>query len=194
MVVQTARGDPVQILREVGALLEGDFLLASGKRSTYYLDSKMLTLHPDGARLVGSYFFEKVRGSGVQAVGGMAVGAIPIVEAVVLTSQLEGHPLPGFFVRKEAKVHGTEKVIEGHLPSDKTAPVAIIDDVVTKGKSILNAIGAVEAEGNPISRVMCVLDRGEGGKEALKARGYDLEAMFTVVGEEGGKPIIKANE
>ena len=123
--------------------------------------------------------FEKLKASEAESVGGMALGAIPIVGAVTLISHLEDEPLPAFFVRKEAKSHGTEKRIEGNLPAPGT-PVAILDDVVTGGNSIMQAIQAAESNGNPIVAVMCILDRNEGGREYLKEEGHDLQAMFTI--------------
>ena len=193
MTIQEALADPVGLLEEVGALLYGNFTLSSGKSSSYYFDSKPLTLNPEGAHIVGTYIFDKLRQSDVRAVGGMALGAVPIVEAVTLISYINNHPLPGFFVRKNAKEHGTARIIEGNLPKDKSHPVAIIDDVVTGGKTILQAIEAVKAEGNPITEVMCILDRGEGGREVLKQRGYDLKAMFITVSKQEGEVEIRFN-
>ena len=192
MVVGVTAKSPEEKLRESGAWLEGDFLLASGKRSTYYFDSKLFTLNPKYADFVGIYFFDRVRESSAVAVGGMAHGAIPLVSLIVPISEREGHSLPGFYVRQEPKRHGTEKLIEGNIPPDRTQPVAIIDDIVTRGGSILKAITAVEEAGNPIVRVMCILDRNEGGREALRERGYGLEAMYTVETDENGvkKPVF----
>lgn len=181
--VQPDLKDPieyVQLLVDVGALLYGEFTLASGKSSTYYFDSKPLTLDPEGAYVVASYFLEKISVN-VVAVGGMALGAIPIVSNVAMLSRQSERPLPAFFVRKEAKTHGTKNLIEGNLPEDTAKPVAILDDVVTGGGSILQAINAVEDAGNPITDVMCILDRSEGGREVLKERGYTLRAMYTMV-------------
>lgn len=169
----------IQLVYDTNAFIRGSFILASGKLSTFYFDSKPLTLNPRGSYMVGSYFFEKIRDSEAEAVGGMALGAIPLVGSVTLVSYLEGEPLPAFFVRKEAKSHGTEKQIEGNLPESEV-PVAILDDVVTGGNSIMQAIQAVKSNGNPIVAVMCILDRNEGGREFLEERGYTLQAMYTI--------------
>ena len=169
-----------QLIEDTGAFLRGTFILSSGKTSSYYFDSKPFTMDPKGSHEVGKYFFQKLSYTPVEAVGGMALGAIPIVGSVAQVSHLEGQPLPAFFVRKEAKAHGTQNLIEGRFPSDPNTPVAILDDVVTGGGSILQAIDAVEEKGNPIVAVMCILDRNEGGRERLKERGYDLDAMFTI--------------
>lgn len=174
----------VKMLSDTGSLLYGDYILASGKSSPYYFDSKLLTLDPEGAKVVGEYFFNKIADTGVAAVGGMALGAIPIVNAVALISHLKGHNLPGFYVRKEPKAHGTQNLIEGKFPKAPNAPVAILDDVVTGGGSILQAIKAVEDCRNPITEVMCILDRSEGGKDMLLEHGYELKSMFSVEGRK----------
>ena len=175
----------VGLIYDTGAFLCGSFTLSSGKLSPYYFDSKLLTLNPMGSYEVGEYFFDKLSRSNAEVVGGMALGAIPIVEAVTLVSYLKGQPYPGFFVRKEAKAHGTEKLIEGNFPADPDVPVAILDDVVTGGGSIMQAIEAVEEKGNPIVSVMCILDRNEGGRDLLAKKDYDLQAMYII---EDGKP------
>ena len=187
--IADATDEMVNLLKESGSLLYGNFTLASGKTSPYYFDSKLLTLDPEGAKVVGEYFFDKLADTGIAAVGGMALGAIPIVNAVALISHLQGHNLPGFYVRKEAKSHGTQNLIEGKIPPNRNAPVAILDDVVTGGGSIMQAINAVKKRGNPITEVMCILDRNEGGRGMLSEHGYELKSMFSV---EGGK--IKFND
>ena len=188
--IADAPNQMVNLLQESGSLLYGNFTLASGKTSPYYFDSKLLTLDPEGAKVVGEYFFNKLADTGVAAVGGMALGAIPIVNAVALISHLRGHNLPGFYVRKEPKTHGTQNLIEGKFPDDDpNAPVAILDDVVTGGGSIMQAIKAVEDCRNPIREVMCILDRNEGGRDMLLKHGYELKSMFSV---EDGK--IKFND
>ena len=185
MLAQTVprEDELLQLIKDVGALLYGDFTLSSLKPSNYYFDSKPLTLDPKGAYVVGNYFFEKLKATDAKAIGGMELGAIPIVSAVTLLSHQHQQPLPAFYVRKEPKQHGTQSLIEGNFPKDddSLAPVAILDDVVTGGGSILQAIDAVEAEGNPIVAVMCILDRNEGGRERLMKRGDNLQAMFTMV-------------
>ena len=186
MTTDTPPVDWLGLARETGALLEGEFVLTSGKRSPFYFDCRPLSLDPAGTHALGTHFFERLKDAGVGAVGGMAVGAVPIVAAVAHVSHLAGRPLPGFFVRDAKKGHGRGRQIEGNLPEDISIPVAIIEDVVTTGGSILAAIDAVEEAGNPIAEVMCVLDRDEGGREALAARGYELKPILAVeTGSDG---------
>lgn len=166
----------LELVRERG-ILRGDFTLASGARSSYFFDLKMVTLSPDGAYLVGKLVFELLRDSGVKAIGGLTLGADPIVTAVALFSHLEGKPIPAFIVRGELKEHGTQKNIEGCLPG-KNSRVAIVEDVITKGGYTLRAIKAVEAEGCQVVKVVAVLDRHQGGSDELQQMGYDFSAIL----------------
>ena len=191
MTTDTSTVDWVRTAKEMGALLEGEFVLTSGKRGGFYFDCRPLSLNPAGSHLLGTHFFERLKDTGVGAVGGMAVGAVPIVAAVAHVSHLAGRPLPGFFVRDARKGHGRGRQIEGNLPEDISIPVAIIEDVVTTGRSVLAAIDAVEEAGNPILEVMCVLDRDEGGREALAARGYELKPILTVETGADGAPRLR---
>ena len=181
------------VIYETDAFLSGHFTLASGLTSDYYFDSKLLTLDPKGSQLVGECFLDMLDGANVEAVGGMAHGAIPIISAITFASGLRGEPLPGFYVRAERKGHGTAKLIEGRFPKNGNVPVAIIDDVVTGGDSILQAINAVEESGNPITKVMCILDRNQGGKEKISRKGYTLTSMFTIERDSQGEAYIKKN-
>ena len=145
----------------------GDFLLASGRRSKYYFDSKLTTLTAEGAFLTARCFLEVIRAEGIQAdaIGGMTLGADPIVSAVAALSHEAGIPLDAFIVRKEAKGHGTMQWIEGPVkPGQK---VIVVDDVVTTGGSTLKAIERAQAFGLEVVAVMALLDREEGGTEAL---------------------------
>jgi orotate phosphoribosyltransferase len=161
---------------EKGALKYGDFTLSSGKKSSYYFDGRLLSLDPEGAHLIGEALLPLVKQSGAQAIGGPTLGADPIVAAVALTSHLAGNGVPGFIVRKEAKAHGTGQGIEGPLaPGSK---VAIVDDTCTTGGSLFQAIEAAEAVGCTVVKVIALLDRREGGTEALASRGYDFTALL----------------
>lgn len=167
---------------ERGALKYGDFTLSSGKKSSYYFDGRLLSLDPEGAHLIAQALLPLLHQAGAQAVGGLTLGADPIVAAVALASHIfrlkDGglRPIPGFIVRKEAKGHGTRQGIEGPLaPGSK---VAIVDDVCTTGGSLFQAIGAAEAAGCTVVKVLAVLDRVEGGSQELRRRGYDFTALL----------------
>jgi len=168
-----------EIAGEVGAFLTGDFTLTSGKKSNYYIDGKKITLSPEGAYLVGKAIFDELIKTGVDAIGGVATGAYPIVTAVALVSHLEGKPIPAFIVREVAKEHGTMRQIEGHLKQGSR--VAIVDDVLTTGGSVSRAIEAVEAAKCKVVKVMVLVDRHEGGSDRLKKEGYDFTTLLSVI-------------
>jgi len=158
------------------AVLHGDFTLTSGLKSSYYFDLRLATLDPEGAYLVGKLMLELVSGK-VDAIGGLTLGANPIVTAVAFASFLEGKPIPAFIVRTETKERGTQKRIEGHLT--KGGKVAIVDDVATTGGSLFKAIEAVETEGCQVVKVIAILDRHQGGSDELRKRGYDFIAILS---------------
>jgi orotate phosphoribosyltransferase len=167
-----------EIAHEVGAFLTGDFTLTSGGKSNYYIDARRITLSPEGAYLVGKVIFGELVGSGVEAVGGVATGAYPMVTAVGLISHLEGKPMPFFVVREVIKEHGTKRQIEGHLKEG--SKVAILEDVLTTGGSVMKAIETVEAANCTVARVMVLVDRNEGGSESLKKAGYNFTALLRI--------------
>jgi orotate phosphoribosyltransferase len=160
------RGRLQELLRSK-SLMFGDFVLVSGKRSKFYFDSKKTTLLPEGAFLVAAEILKVLEDQGIEAdaIGGMTLGADPIVCPVAALSHLQGKPLRAFIVRKEAKGHGTGRQIEGLLEPESR--VVVVDDVVTTGGSTLRAIEAVEAAGHKIVAVLALVDREEGGAERL---------------------------
>ncbi len=160
----------MKILLKEKSLKIGDFLLASGRRSKYYFDSKLTTMTSEGAYLTARCFMDVIREEGIeaQAIGGMTLGADPIVGAIAAVSHGEGPALEAFIVRKEEKGHGTQKFIEGPVEPGMTA--IVIDDVVTTGGSTIKAIDRAEAFGLKVVAVMALLDREEGGTETLAAR------------------------
>ena len=165
-MLETDRKRLLAMLKE-HSLMFGDFTLASGKKSNFYFDSKKTTLRPEGAYLVAAEMLQLLSEKGIDAdaVGGLTLGADPIVCPIAALSHTHGPPLRAFIVRKEAKGHGTTRQIEGDLePSSK---VVVIDDVVTTGGSTLKAIEAAEAAGHEVVAVLCVVDREQGGAEAL---------------------------
>lgn len=160
---------------------QGIFTLTSGKTSDFYVDGKQTTLDAEGAYLCGRllYAFIREHAQPLVAVGGMTLGADPLVTAVSLVSYLERAPIPAFIVRKEAKGHGTGNFIEGKDNLPPGALVALVEDVVTTGGTLLKVIDRVEAAGFGVGLVAAIVDREEGGAEALAARGYPLRAVFT---------------
>jgi len=166
------------IAHEEGAFLTGEFTLTSGKRSNYYIDGKRITLSPEGAYWVGKAIFDLLRGVGIDAIGGVATGAYPIVTAAALVSHLEGKPIPSFIVREVTKGHGTKSQIEGHLKQGSR--VAIVDDVLTTGGSVSKAIEAVEMAKCKVVKIIVLVDRHEGGSDRLKKEGYDFTALLHI--------------
>ena len=167
-----------QLLR-TKSLVRGDFVLASGQRSDYYLDCRLTTLDPEGALLTGYCVLELLDEMGAKpdAIGGLSMGADPVVSAAIIVSQLKGRPVPGFLVRKEAKDHGRKRQIEG-IDSLRGKKVAIVDDVCTTGGSTQEAIDAAEHEGAEVIAVLSVVDREQGGSEKLRAN-YNYGSIFT---------------
>lgn len=160
---------------------QGTFTLTSGKTSDFYIDGKQTTLSAEGAYLCGRLLFNLIReeNTPIQAVGGMTLGADPLVTAVSIVSHLEKAPIPAFIVRKEAKGHGTGNYIEGLKNMAPGCTVALIEDVVTTGGTLIKVIERVEAQGFEVGLVATVVDRQEGGSEELARAGYRLKAIFT---------------
>jgi orotate phosphoribosyltransferase len=157
------------------ALKFGDFTLSSGAKSTYYIDGKLVSFDPHGVWLIAEAVLAVIQGIDAQAIGGMDMGATPIVSAVALRSHEIGRPLKSFTVRKETKGHGAKKRIEGPLPAK--CKVVIIDDVVTTGDSILKSIDAVEEAGCQVQLAISVVDRDAGAIEALGRRGIPYRPL-----------------
>ncbi|MDA0999833.1 MAG: orotate phosphoribosyltransferase [bacterium] len=158
---------------------EGKIILTSGKESDFYVDCRETTLHGRGAALTGRIFFERIKGSGAQAVGGPTLGADPMVTAIAMTAAAAGEELPAFIIRKESKGHGTGKLIEGIGNIPAGARVAIVEDAVTTGGSTYRSIEAARGAGFEVVKVVCLVDREEGGKENLAEKGITLESIFT---------------
>jgi orotate phosphoribosyltransferase len=160
------------------ALQLGDFTLASGNKSKYYLDCRKVTLDSVGANLIADGMLELLGDDWPDAVGGMAIGADPITAAIITLAGRSGKPLKGFIVRKEAKQHGTGRDVEGPVQAGDSA--IIVEDVVTTGGSSLAAIEKAEAFGLKVRGVLAVIDRLEGGRQTLAARGYWLKTLLTI--------------
>lgn len=166
-----------QLIRDQ-ALQFGDFTLASGKKSTYYLDGKQVTLDARGAMLVGEGMLELLGEPLPAAVGGMSIGADPITAAVITMAGVRGKKLKGFLVRKEAKGHGTNRYIEGPVAAGEK--VVIVEDVVTTGSSSLSAIQRAQEFGLQVLGVIAIIDRLQGGEQAFADNGVKLTSLFTI--------------
>jgi orotate phosphoribosyltransferase len=167
----------IELIRQQ-ALKFGDFTLASGKKASYYLDCRQVTLDSRGAQLIGSGMLELLKHDMPELVGGMAIGADPITAAILTLAGVQNLPLRGVMVRKEPKGHGLGKHVEG--PFNDGERLVIVEDVVTTGGSSLKAIEHCEAVGLKVKRVLAIIDRLEGGREAFAERGYELTTLFTI--------------
>jgi len=167
----------IELFRE-RALKFGDFTLASGKKAKYYVDGKQITLHSEGLRVVSEGLLELLEGVSFQAIGGMSIGADPIIGGVLAAAGAKGRELLGFLVRKEPKGHGTQRFIEG--PVQPGMKVVIVDDVVTTGGSSLQAIDRIQEFGCEVVQVVAIIDRMEGGTANFAARGLTLKSLLTI--------------
>ncbi len=160
------------------ALKIGDFKLAHGGRSNFYLNSKEVLADPAGAYLTGRLILESIGNERVDAIGGIVLGAVPIATAVTVLSHLEDRPIPSFYVRKKPKGRGLNAEIEGYVPPPGSR-VVIVEDVVTTGASTLLSIEKIEAAGCRVINVISLVDREEGGGEAIIGKGYPFNPLFT---------------
>jgi orotate phosphoribosyltransferase len=158
----------------------GDFVLASGARSSYYIDARLTTMSARGLGLIGQLGAKAIRDAGWKpmAVGGLTMGADPVAYAIAVATAGEETPIEAFSVRKTAKGHGTGRKIEGNFQTG--AEVVVVEDVITSGGSARQAIEAVEAEGGKVLGVLAVVDREEGGRLALESAGHKVVALTTV--------------
>jgi len=185
MTNEGARNELLSILRE-RSVFRGEFTLASGAKSSYYIDCRLTTFHPRGAWLCGELMHglvrkaQKERGvEQIDAIGGLTMGADPLAMAIGMFSQFakDAKVLEVFAVRKAPKAHGQTKLIEGNFKKGQT--VVVLDDVVTRGESTLTAIEAVEREGGKVAFVAVLVDRQEGGRGKIEERGYAVYPLFT---------------
>ena len=169
----------IRLLAERSAK-RGRFTLASGRESTIYVDARLTTMSPEGLSLIGPLALATIRAAGwtPDAIGGLTLGADPVSYAVSYASALAGEPVRAFTVRKEAKQHGTGKLIEG--PYRAGDRVVVIEDVITTGGSAQRAIEALRAAGGVVLGVLAVVDREEGGREALEQGGIAVLALATL--------------
>jgi orotate phosphoribosyltransferase len=160
------------------AFSRGDFTLSSGKKSSYYLDARLVTLSAEGAFLCGKLIHALVRDVAPTAIGGPTLGADPMVGAIGAVSFLEGCPVKTFIIRKEPKGHGKGRMVEGPALTPEDL-IVFIDDVATTGKAFIHSIDALAPDGLKPVKCACIIDRQDGAKEALAARGVKLVSLFT---------------
>lgn len=168
------------IIRQRSFRQGGSFTLASGRTSTIYFNLKPTMLDADGARLIGAAVAGKAAAIGARCIGGLELGAVPIVAAAAAMSAVGGHPVAAVFVRKEAKAHGTQSLIEGLAEGESLAgrAVLLVEDVTTTGGSALQAAAALRQAGARVTDVVTVVDREEGAAEAFAAAGLALHPLY----------------
>jgi orotate phosphoribosyltransferase len=167
----------LEIIKERAFKL-GTFRLASGATSNYYIDGKMIEVFSRSAHLIGEVIYGRTHDLGIDAIGGLEVGAVPLTTAAVISYHLHGRPMEGFWVRDHAKAHGTQKIVEGHLKPGSR--VAILDDVITRGGSALKAVQEVQKQGCEVALVLALVDRLQGGEELFRQSGMNYRSVFTV--------------
>jgi orotate phosphoribosyltransferase len=173
---QGLKGRLLSLIRS-RAYKSGEFKLASGRISDFYFDGKQVELMPEGAYLIGEVIFEEIKDGEFDAIGGLAVGAVPMVTSTVISCFHHGVNIEGIFVRPQAKSHGTRQVVEGKL--NRGARVVIVDDVATSGRSLMQAIEAVEEAGATVELVLVIVNRQEGADELFRDKGYPFRCIFT---------------
>ena len=160
----------------------GEKKLASGRTSNFYFNMKPTMLHAEGAHLIGRLVLQALKGETVDLVGGLEMGAVPIAASVAAVAHTRGRKLPAFFVRKQAKEHGTQSLVEGLAKGDSMAgkKVVIVEDVTTTGDSALKAAQALKVEGAEIVRVIAIVDRLDGAAEAFAGAGLEFVPVLTL--------------
>jgi orotate phosphoribosyltransferase len=171
---------PLIDLLKQRSLIRGEFVLASGRRSSYYIDARRSTMSGEGQTLIGALGLARIhaRGWHPRSLGGLTLGADPIAYAIAHTAHLAGERLDAFTVRKQVKDHGTGRRIEGCFAAGD--PVVIVEDVITTGRSALDAAGILRDAGAQVLGVLAVVDREEGGRDAIEAGGYTVDALVTI--------------
>ena len=178
----------VKVLRE-RSYREGDFTLASGKKSTFYLDVKETALSPEGAFMIGLLSVEALINAGLKpyAVGGLTLGADPLATSVSIAFYTVGMSVPAFIVRKQPKDHGTLAWIEGAKSFPKGAELVVLEDVVTTGGSSLKAVEKLEEAGFKVTAILTVVDRLEGARKTIEGRGLKFLSLCTLIDIRGAK-------
>ena len=184
-LIEPSPKEQLRALLQKKSIYRGEFTLASGAKSDFYVDARLTTLDPRGACLIGEVGWELVKETAskldkrVNAIGGLTMGADPVALSIGIAAQRQDSsgPLQVFTVRKTAKQHGRQKRIEGNFSSDDS--VVVVDDVITTGGSTIQAIDAIEEAGGQIAFVIVLVDREEGGRPNIERRGYKVVPIFT---------------
>jgi orotate phosphoribosyltransferase len=178
--INLLRQQAFKIIRE-RSFKKGRFVLASGKESGYYLDMKPSMFSPDGSKVLSELILESLRDERVDYIGGLELGAVPLVSTITMLSEQRNTPLPGFFVRKKVKDHGTKKLIEGLVEGQTLhgKRVVVLEDVTTTGGSAMEAVAAAQNDGANVLLVMSVVDREEGAAALYQSKGVRFRALFT---------------
>jgi len=167
-----------EIIKEKSYITDGDFKLVSGATSNFFFDMKVTLLDPEGANLAAELILDKIEGQNIKAIGGLAIGACPIASAVCVKSYGSKTPVNAFYVRKEPKKRGTQKMIEGAVLQEGDR-VVMIDDVTTSGGSVIKAIDLVQELGCKVVKVITIVDREQGAKDNLAKKELVLDAIFS---------------
>ena len=160
------------------AYQEGDFTLSSGQKSSYYINCKQVTLRAEGALVIGRLILSLLP-EDTEAVAGLTLGADPLVSSVSVVSAYENQPIPALIIRKQAKGHGTQAYIEGPTLSPG-AKVVVLEDVVTTGKSAMQAVERLQAAGYQVEQIISLVDREQGGTQLYQAAGLKFQALFSI--------------
>lgn len=161
------------------AFSKGKFILSSGKESNFYLDARLVTLSAPGAYLTGRIMLDMVKNDAIDAIGGPTLGADPMVGAIASLSFQDQKPIPTFIIRKTPKAHGKNQQVEGPVLKEGCS-VVIIDDVATTGKAFVESIEVLQKMNIKIKKAICIIDRGEGAREALSKYNVPLQSIFTI--------------
>ena len=197
MPVDTAHLERLRDLMQKHCFQYGDFTLTSGGKSKFYYNGKLVTLRPSGAELIGEALVDVVLASGADAVGGPALGAVPIAMAVGAAGLTRNRDLPVYVVRMEQKQHGAKELIAEPFSDDGDPvvttgrSVAIVEDTITTGGSVRKAIDAIEAVGAKVALIAVLVERHEGGADTLRRDGYDVVSLFRA-DEEGRLSVNQA--
>lgn len=184
MSADAAKPALIALIKERSFQSGGEVKLASGRTSSFYFNMKPTMLNPEGAHLIATLILDQLAADGIEAdmIGGLEMGAVPLAAAVAAVSATQARPLPAFFVRKQAKEHGTQSLVEGLARGETLAgrKVVIVEDVTTTGGSAIKAAEAVAKEGAEVVRVITVVDRREGATEAFATAKLDFKPLLTI--------------